>query len=88
MKIAKGTLQTTHKLQRSRKYTIKNSGEKAKKILVEYPLDPAWKLVAPQKPDETARDRYRFAVAAEPGTCMKQEVKGGPPAGRAICLDS
>ncbi len=66
IKIAKGTLQTTHKLHRARKYAIKNSGDKAKKILVEYPLDPAWKLVTPQNPDETARDRYRFAVAVEP----------------------
>ena len=36
---------------RTQQYTVKNSGKKAKKVLIEYPLDANWKLVAPKKPD-------------------------------------
>ena len=55
------------KLTRTHEYTVKNSDAKDKTVLVEYPLDPNWKLVSPEKPAEKTRDRYRFAVKAEPG---------------------
>ncbi len=67
VKLIKGLLETSRKLTRSRKYTVKNSDSKAKTVLIEYPLDASWKLVAPEKPAEKTRDRYRFAVKAEPG---------------------
>lgn len=65
--LAKGVLQITHKLQRSQIYTAKNSSRKAKQLLIEYPYDGHWKLVAPEKPAEKTRDMYRFALKAEPG---------------------
>lgn len=67
MKIVRGVLQISNKLSREVVYTVKNSGRKEKKVLVEYPLDTTWKLTAPEKPTEKTRDRYRFAVAAAPG---------------------
>ncbi len=67
MKINRGVLQISNKLSREVVYTVKNSGRKEKKVLVEYPLDDTWKLTAPEKPTEKTRDRYRFAVAAVPG---------------------
>lgn len=67
MKINRGVLQISNKLSREVIYTVKNSGRKEKKVLVEYPLDDTWKLTAPEKPTEKTRDRYRFAVAAVPG---------------------
>ena len=67
MKIVRGVLQISNKLAREVVYTVKNSGRKEKKVLVEYPLDTTWKLTAPEKPTEKTRDRYRFAVAAAPG---------------------
>ena len=74
-KLAKGVLITTHKHQRSHDYTIKNSGKKGKQVLVEYPHESDWTLVAPKKADETTRDRYRFAVKAEPGEPAKLHVE-------------
>lgn len=74
VRIVKGVLESTRKYQRSQHYTIKNSGGKSKQVLVEYPHDPSWKLTAPQKPAETTRDLYRFAVTAEPGKTAKLEV--------------
>lgn len=74
-KLTKGVLITTHKHQRSHDYTIKNSGKKAKQVLVEYPHDSDWTLTAPKKADETTRDRYRFTVKAEPGEPAKLHVE-------------
>jgi hypothetical protein len=57
----------THLIERTHSYLVKNSGPMAKKLLIEYPLDPKWTLVAPKEPAEKTRDLYRFAVKAEPG---------------------
>ena len=75
VRLYKGTLIATNKWVRTRDYTVKNSGHKEKKVLIEYPLDPDWKLVAPEKPEEKTRDRYRFAVAAQPGEPAKLHVE-------------
>jgi hypothetical protein len=74
-KLTKGVLITTHKHQRNHDYTIKNSGKKTKQVLVEYPHETDWTLVAPKKADETTRDRYRFAVKAEPGEPAKLRIE-------------
>jgi hypothetical protein len=67
VKLLKGTLYATRRFNRANEYTIKNSGKKAKKVLVEYPIDGNWTLVEPKDPAEKTRDQYRFAVQAEPG---------------------
>jgi hypothetical protein len=67
VRIAQGTLISTRKYERTQTYTVKNSGDRAKKVLVEYPHDANWKLLAPKEPSEKTRDLYRFAVTAEPG---------------------
>ena len=73
--ILKGVLHATYKYARETAYTVKNSGDSKKKVLVEYPLDANWKLIAPKEPTEKTRDLYRFAVDAEPGKPAKLEVK-------------
>ena len=67
VQLKKGTMFIEMKHARSQEYTVKNSGRKAKKVLIEYPLDSTWKLVAPKEPAEKTRDLYRFAVEAKPG---------------------
>ncbi len=74
IRLIKGTMLVTRKAVRSKEYTVKNSGEKTKNVLVEYPLDKSWKLVTPEKPGEKTRDRYRFAVTAEPGVSAELKV--------------
>jgi hypothetical protein len=75
VKITKGVLISTHKAKRTQKYTIKNSGERKKILLIEQPKDAAWELIAPEEPEETTRDRYRFRVEAEPGTPVELKVE-------------
>jgi hypothetical protein len=74
VKLAKGTLVVTKKLARRKIFDIKNSGDDIAKLLVEHPREPGWSLVAPARPAETTRDRYRFAVTAEPGKPTTLEV--------------
>ena len=74
VRIAKGTLFADRKYKRSQTYTIKNSGNHSKEVLVEYPHDPNWNLVAPKEPAEKTRDLYRFSVQAEPGKPATLEV--------------
>ncbi len=75
VKLVKGVLITTRKYNRSQEYVIKNSGSKAKTVLIEYPKDATWTLIAPKEPKESTRDLYRFAVTAEPGKPVTLEVK-------------
>lgn len=74
VRLMKGTLVVTRKLARRKLFEIKNSGSNDVELLVEYPREEPWKLVTPKKPAETTRDRYRFAVTAEPGTPTTLEV--------------
>ena len=67
VRIIHGTLQTERKLRRSTKYSIRNSSDREKKVLIEYPRSAAWTLVTPKEATEQTRDLYRFAVQAEPG---------------------
>jgi hypothetical protein len=74
VRLVKGTLLASRRLARLRKLEVKNSSDKPVKLLIEHPIEPGWKLVGPQKADETTRDRYRFAVAAEPGKPVTVEI--------------
>ncbi|MEX2187828.1 MAG: hypothetical protein WD875_13570 [Pirellulales bacterium] len=74
VRIAKGVLYRTFKYVRGVEYTVKNSGERAKTVLIEYAHDPNWTLVAPKEAAEKTRDMYRFSVAAEPGKPVELAV--------------
>jgi hypothetical protein len=67
LKITKGVVEMTRKYRRQVVYTVKNSGDDTKQVLIEYPHDANWALLEPKAPAETTRDLYRFAVTAEPG---------------------
>jgi len=71
IRIAKGTLIVDRKYVRAVEYAVKNSGKKAKKVLIEYAHDPNWTLVSPKEPAEKTRDKYRFIVDAKPGEPVK-----------------
>ena len=75
VKIVKGTLHASKKYVRSTEYTVKNSGRKAKTVLIESALDANWKLIQPKEPAEKTRDLYRFAVEAKPGDPAKLTVE-------------
>ena len=86
VKIIKGTLHAKRKYERNAVYTAKNSSGKAKKVLIEYPVDANWKLVAPKKPAEKTRNLYRFAVDVKSGEAGKLDVKEERTATQQIAI--
>lgn len=74
VRLVKGTLVAARKLARAKVFEVKNSGKDAVKLLIEHPLEAGWKLVKPEAPAETTRDRSRFAVAVDPGKAATLEV--------------
>lgn len=67
VRLLKGTMFVERKYIRFLKYAVKNSGGESKKVLVEYPVEPEWKLVNPKEPVEKTRSEYCFTVEAKPG---------------------
>ena len=55
-----------HKVTRRTEYTVKNSSDHAKQVLLERVIDPAWKLVEPAAA-ETTRALHRLTVAGRAG---------------------
>jgi hypothetical protein len=67
VRIVKGSLIRTLSLHREALYTIKNSDDRSRSLLIEHPLDPDWELVAPAAAEETTRSHYRFLVPVAAG---------------------
>ena len=63
--IKKGIMQVRHQYRRTQTYTVKSSGERTKALLIEQPIDPAWKLSNASAATETTRSLYRFEIATE-----------------------
>ena len=87
VRISKGVLYSNFKHTRAKSFAVKNSGKKAKKVLIEYPLEPQWTLVEPKEPSEKTRDLYRFAVDAQPGKPATLDVKEEHVQGEAVAVN-
>lgn len=74
VRISRGSLISSLSLRRELTYTIKNSDDRSRALLVEHPLNPDWELVAPERPAETTRSAYRFLVEVEPGETGELQV--------------
>jgi hypothetical protein len=74
VKINRGILVASTKLQREKIYSIANRGKKNRTVLVEHPFQPEWTLVQPEKPLERSRGAYRFAVPVAAGKNAKLSV--------------
>jgi hypothetical protein len=64
VKLVHGVLNATTKVNRRRQYTVKNSGDRAKRVLIELPIDSNWQLVSTKNLAEQSRDTYRFSLDA------------------------
>jgi hypothetical protein len=70
-----GVFVTESKQSQIQSFTVKNSGKRAKNVLIEYPIYKDWKLVTPKEPTETTREFYRFAVKAKPNESTDLKVE-------------
>ncbi len=75
VKINKGIVETTTKIQTAKTYKIKNRSEHDRVVLIEHPYRQDFKLVTPEKFSERAQDVYRFEVKVAAGKDAKQDVR-------------
>ncbi len=74
IRLAKGVLYAQHKAVRTKTYTLKNSSQKDRTILVEQPIDADWQLTVPKEPAEKTAAVYRFAVDVPAGKSADLQV--------------
>ena len=86
--VQRGTLVMTRKLSRERTYTIRYDGTKSRQLLIEYPLDPDWKLVRPTGSVEQTRSFYRFAVPLTPRSSSELTVREERTLSQSVVLSS
>lgn len=86
VKLVKGVMYVSRKMQRTRTFTVKNSGRNKKTVLLESAVEAGWNLVTPQEPAEKTRDMYRFSVDAEPGQPAKLAVTEERPLQETVLL--
>src|SRR5262249_16687343 len=83
-KIVKGVLQIQRKHVFTQDYVAENKGDTDKTLIVEHPVRPNWKLVKPEKADETTEALYRFRQALAVGKIETVAVRQELVAGEAI----
>jgi hypothetical protein len=86
VRILRGSLLSTLKARRERVYTAKNSGTRARDLLIEHPLDANWELVEPAKPEEKTRSAYRFLLPVPVGAAKELLVAEERQYGQSVAL--
>ncbi len=63
VKVHRGVITTTQKNVEVKTYTIRNTGDQARPLIIQHPVRSGWKLSAgTAKPEETTAQHYRFRV--------------------------
>ena len=86
VRLVKGTMEVERKYRRVIEYQLKNSADKPRTVLVEFPVETGWDLIEPKEPTEKTRSHYRFAVATVPGETAKLGVTVERPELKQIAL--
>jgi hypothetical protein len=81
-----GVLTITRKQQRVHTYTFRNKSAQAKTVLVQQALEPEFKLVEPEKPEERTANSYRLKVGAPAGATASLKVVTERPISEGIAL--
>lgn len=74
VRIIKGAMLANYVRRRDRAYIARNDDKKPRTLLISYPYDANWKLLAPQDPYEKTRNQYRFALTLPPGETKRLQV--------------
>jgi hypothetical protein len=85
-KIVKGVLNLTMKDVFTQDYAAESKADKDKTLIIEHPVRQGWKLVAPEKADETTETLYRFRGKVAAGKATKLTVKQEFVRGEAIAI--
>lgn len=72
--IADGRVTSRFGQRRTTTYAVRNRNPLDRAVIIEHPMTPNWKLVAPAKPDDRTRSFYRFDVPVKSGALATLEV--------------
>lgn len=86
VRIDRGIVRSTHLIQQSKTYNIKNRSEHDRTVILEHPFRAEFKLVSEDKPSERARDVYRFEVPVAAGKNATRTVTEERGIDQAITL--
>jgi regulator of replication initiation timing len=75
VKVRRGTVFTRARNVEIRTYTVRNTDTRARKLVVEHPVRPGWKLVGDAKPFETTARHYRFRIELPAQQTVKLPVQ-------------
>jgi hypothetical protein len=74
VRIDQGILYATTMVREAKTYIAKNRSLHDRLVLIEHPFRPEFTLISPQKPDERARDVYRFLLKVPAGKTVTLDV--------------
>ncbi|WP_020474104.1 DUF4139 domain-containing protein [Zavarzinella formosa] len=74
VKMEGGRLEVKYKQRHTKTYIIVNRSPESRKVILEQPIRTGWRLVSPEKPEETTTELYRFAVDVLPGKTVEYKV--------------
>jgi len=80
IRIAKGTMRLTKEQRSLSKFTIRNADTDPRQVIVEYPLQPGWKLApGTPTPEESTESYQRFRVPVDAGKTAELTVEAVHP---------
>jgi Carboxypeptidase regulatory-like domain len=84
--ITNGIMVITHEDRESKTYTIHNSDNTPRQVVIEHPVREDWKLVEGKKPEESSASFYRFRVPVDAGKTAELKVEEAQPEDTRVVL--
>jgi hypothetical protein len=88
IKVIKGVMIQKREQRDHQVYTVRNSDNEARDIVIEHPLRQGWKLADDLKPEETSASYYRFRINAKPNETTTLKVDEVQPIETRIALSN
>jgi hypothetical protein len=88
IQIIKGMMIMSQEERESRTYTVSNSDAAPRKVIIEHPVRPEWKLADGIKPEETTASLQRFRVNVEPKAAAQLVVEEYHPLATRVELSN
>jgi hypothetical protein len=85
--INQGMLRMFAKMVEKKTYKIRNNNETARTVVLEHPVRPGWKLIAPA-PVESSANYYRFKVESKPKATVEFMVQEESPLESSFSVSS
>jgi TonB family protein len=79
VKIARGQMELVRELRSSTKYTVHNSDNTARQVVIEHPIANGYKITGTAKPEESSATLHRFQLKVEPGATAELAVDEARP---------